>query len=84
MTSESSLPSASSPTASSVPSDRLAGLTIDTVRALVIDAVERAKSGHPGAPMGLAPLAYALWTRVLKYDGARPDWADRDRLVLSC
>jgi len=48
-----------------------------------MDAVERASSGHPGAPMGLAPAAYVLWTRFLKHDPARPDWFDRDRFILS-
>src|SRR5688500_7647104 len=61
----------------------IADLSIDTVRALAMDAVEAAKSGHPGTPMGLAPLAYALWTRVMKYCPERPDWPDRDRFVLS-
>src|SRR6188508_3658350 len=63
--------------------DRIAELSINTVRTLAMDAVERAKSGHPGTPMGLAPLAYALWTRVMRYDPRRPDWPDRDRFVLS-
>jgi transketolase len=56
---------------------------IDTIRTLAIDAVEKAQSGHPGAPMGLAPVAYALWSRFLRYDPKRPDWPDRDRFVLS-
>jgi transketolase len=60
--------------------DRLA---IDTIRTLAIDAVEQAQSGHAGAPMGLAPVAYDLWTRVLRYDPKTPDWPDRDRFVLS-
>ncbi|PZQ48607.1 MAG: transketolase [Rhodovulum sulfidophilum] len=53
------------------------------VRALAMDAVEAANSGHPGAPMGMAEAAVALWTRHLKFDAADPDWADRDRFVLS-
>lgn len=62
----------------------IAGRTIDTLRTLAMDAVERARSGHPGTPMALAPLAYALWTEVLSYDSADPAWPDRDRFVLSC
>ncbi len=58
-------------------------LCINTIRTLSIDAVEAAKSGHPGAPMGAAPMAYALWTRFLKHNPANPDWPDRDRFVLS-
>jgi transketolase len=56
---------------------------INAIRFLAIDAVERAKSGHPGTPMGLAPLAYRLFTRYLRHDPASPDWPDRDRFVLS-
>jgi transketolase len=56
---------------------------VDTIRFLAVDAVQRAESGHPGMPMGLAPVAHALWTRHLKYDAAHPDWPDRDRFVLS-
>ncbi|HWH04365.1 MAG TPA: transketolase [Gemmatimonadales bacterium] len=59
-------------------------LCINTVRTLAMDAVQQADSGHPGTPMALAPLAYVLWTRHLKYDPATPDWPDRDRFVLSC
>jgi transketolase len=55
----------------------------NAVRMLAVDAVERAKIGHPGAPMGLADVAEALWRRYLKYDPTHPDWPDRDRLVLS-
>jgi transketolase len=55
----------------------------DAVRALAIDAVEAAKSGHPGMPMGMADAATVLFTRFLKYDAADPRWADRDRFVLS-
>ena len=57
---------------------------IDTIRFLAVDMVEKASSGHPGAPMGQAPLAYTLWTRHLVADPARPGWPDRDRFVLSC
>ncbi|MEA2400599.1 MAG: transketolase [Thermoleophilaceae bacterium] len=58
-------------------------LSINTIRTLSMDAVEKAKSGHPGAPMALAPLAYLLYTRVMKHNPADPDWFDRDRFVLS-
>ena len=57
---------------------------IQTLRFLAVDMVEAAKSGHPGAPLGLAPLAFSLWTRHLRFDPADPAWADRDRFVLSC
>ena len=56
---------------------------INTIRTLAIDAVEKAQSGHAGAPMGLAPVGYELWTRSLRYDPKTPDWPDRDRFVLS-
>jgi transketolase len=55
----------------------------DAIRVLAMDAVERANSGHPGMPMGMADVATVLWTRFLKFDASRPDWADRDRFVLS-
>jgi transketolase len=58
-------------------------LCINTVRTLAIDAVQQAESGHPGAPMGLAPLAYLIFTRHLKHNPADPAWPDRDRFVLS-
>ena len=58
-------------------------LCINTIRCLAIDAIQKANSGHPGAPMGLAPAGYVLWTRVLKHHPGSPDWADRDRFVLS-
>ena len=63
--------------------DELELRAINVVRALAMDAVQRANSGHPGTPMALAPLAHVLFTRVMKYDAADPDWADRDRFVLS-
>ncbi|MGZ8415089.1 MAG: transketolase [Gemmatirosa sp.] len=56
---------------------------IDTVRTLAMDAVQQAESGHPGTPMALAPLAWLLWTRHLRYDPRDPQWLDRDRFVLS-
>jgi transketolase len=59
------------------------GDSINAARFLAIDAVERAKSGHPGTPMGLAPLMYRLYTRHLRHDPEDPDWPDRDRFVLS-
>jgi transketolase len=57
---------------------------INTIRTLAMDAVERATCGHPGTPMALAPVAYQLWTRHLRYDPAAPLWPNRDRYVLSC
>ena len=58
-------------------------LSINTIRTLSIDAVQQANSGHPGAPMGLAPVVYSLWQNFLRYDPADPTWLDRDRFVLS-
>ncbi|HXO85496.1 MAG TPA: transketolase [Gemmatimonadales bacterium] len=58
-------------------------LSINTVRTLAMDAVQQADSGHPGTAMALAPLAYVLWLRHLKYNPANPEWRDRDRFVLS-
>src|SRR3989449_5002988 len=58
-------------------------LSVNTIRTLSIDAVERAKSGHPGTPMALAPLVYTLWNRVMHFDPKDPIWPDRDRFVLS-
>src|SRR5207302_2586896 len=59
------------------------GELANSIRALAMDAVEKAKSGHPGMPMGMAEIAVALWTRHLRHDPARPAWPDRDRFVLS-
>jgi transketolase len=59
-------------------------LAINTIRTLAMDAVEAAKSGHPGTPMALAPVAYVLFNDFLRYDPARPFWPNRDRFVLSC
>ncbi len=58
-------------------------LSINTIRFLAIDAVQKADSGHPGMPMGAAPMAYALWTRFLRHSPSNPLWFDRDRFVLS-
>jgi transketolase len=58
-------------------------LCINTIRTLAIDAVQKANSGHPGAPMGLAPVMFSLWQYYLKYDPADPKWLNRDRFVLS-
>ncbi len=58
-------------------------LCVNTIRTLSIDAIQKANSGHPGAPMGLAAAAYVLWTRILKHNPKNPDWLDRDRFVLS-
>jgi transketolase len=62
---------------------RLDQRCIDAIRALAMDAVEQAQSGHPGTPMALAPAAYVLWTRYLRHNPANPDWPDRDRFILS-
>ena len=58
-------------------------LCINTIRTLAIDAVQKAKSGHAGTPMGIAPVAYTLWQQFLRYDPADPLWPNRDRFVLS-
>ena len=74
--------SAASPFAASA-SPETVRLAIDTVRTLAMDAVQAAESGHPGTPMALAPLAYALYAKHLRHDPTAPDWADRDRFILS-
>ena len=58
-------------------------LAINTIRTLAMDAVQKAESGHPGTPMALAPVAFTLWNKVLRYDPADPTWPNRDRFVLS-
>ena len=63
--------------------EQLDRLAVDTIRTLAIDGVQQANSGHPGAPMGMAPMAYALWTRFLHHAPTHPDWPNRDRFVLS-
>ncbi|MGI4950750.1 MAG: transketolase [Janthinobacterium lividum] len=68
------------PTIGAAPIDKLC---IDTIRTLSMDAVQKAKSGHPGTPMALAPVAYTLWQDLLRFDPADPTWPNRDRFVLS-
>jgi transketolase len=63
--------------------DKTVQLAINTIRTLSIDAVQQAKSGHPGTPMALAPLVYTLWNRVMRFDPQDPIWPNRDRFVLS-
>src|SRR5580704_11704375 len=58
-------------------------LSINTIRTLSMDAVQQAKSGHPGTPMALAPLVYTIWNRVMNFDPNDPIWLNRDRFVLS-
>ncbi|MER5392925.1 transketolase [Saccharopolyspora sp. NPDC002686] len=58
-------------------------LSVNTIRGLCMDAIQQANSGHPGTPMGMAPVAYALWQRFLRFDPAHPIWPNRDRFVLS-
>ena len=74
------MPSPAKPPESSA---ELQKLCINAIRVLAMDAVQKADSGHPGTPMALAPLAYVLWTRHLRYDPADPEWINRDRFVLS-
>jgi transketolase len=61
----------------------IAQTSITTIRTLAMDAVQAANSGHPGTPMALAPVAYTLWQKVLRFDPADPIWPNRDRFVLS-
>src|SRR3977135_4105093 len=68
------------PAASDVGIDQLC---INTIRTLSMDAVQQAKSGHPGTPMALAPLVYTIWNRVMRFDPKDPLWPNRDRFVLS-
>ena len=63
--------------------EKMAQLAINTIRTLSIDAVQQAKSGHPGTPMALAPLVYTIWNRVMRFDPQDPIWPNRDRFVLS-
>lgn len=64
--------------------DEIDSRSVDTVRVLAADAVQKAKSGHPGTAMSLAPLAYTLFQRTMRHDPSDPDWVGRDRFVLSC
>lgn len=66
------------------PSKPLDELCVNTIRFLAVDAIEKAGSGHPGTPMGAAPMAFVLWDRFLKHNPRDPRWVDRDRFVLSC
>ncbi len=66
-----------------MPFNEIDTLAVNAIRALAIDMVEKANSGHPGLPLGLAPAAYALWSRHLKHNPANPEWLNRDRFVLS-
>ncbi len=70
-------------TASSLDPEQLDEQSINTIRFLSVDAVEKANSGHPGLPMGAAPMAYVLWTRFLRHNPTNPHWFNRDRFVLS-
>jgi transketolase len=74
---------ASAGTLSASPGEGIDQLAINTIRTLSMDAVQKAKSGHPGTPMGMAPVGYTLWQHALRYDPADPRWPNRDRFVLS-
>ena len=69
--------------ATSLSPDQLEQLSINTIRFLSVDAVQKANSGHPGLPLGAAPMAYVLWTRFLQHNPTNPRWVNRDRFVLS-
>src|SRR5512133_2061573 len=64
-------------------SEQIELLSINTIRTLSMDAVQKANSGHPGTPMALAPVAYVLWNRFLRHNPRNPSWPNRDRFVLS-
>src|SRR5258708_33680494 len=70
-------------TEASLTTTDLDALSVNTIRGLCMDAVQKANSGHPGTPMGIAPVAYTLWQRFLRFDPADPSWPNRDRFVLS-
>jgi len=63
--------------------DPIDQLAINTIRCLSIDAIQKANSGHPGMPMGCAPLAHSLYTKYMNHNPGNPDWVNRDRFVLS-
>ncbi|HET9697036.1 MAG TPA: transketolase, partial [Terriglobales bacterium] len=71
------------PTAEDKPDEKLELLSINTIRTLSMDAVQKANSGHPGTPMALAPLAYVVWNRYLRHNPKNPHWPNRDRFILS-
>ena len=71
------------PAARTLDSAELDRLSVDTIRFLSVDAVQKANSGHPGLPLGAAPMAYVLWTRFLRHNPDNPQWFNRDRFVLS-
>ena len=64
-------------------SENIDQLSINTIRFLAVDAVQKANSGHPGLPMGCAPIAYALYTKYMNHNPANPNWLNRDRFILS-
>ena len=71
------------PTAEDKPDERIELLSINTIRTLAMDAVQKANSGHPGTPMALAPLAFVVWDRYLRHNPKNPNWPNRDRFILS-
>src|SRR5437588_7550329 len=75
--------SRSSPVTATDSATALDRLSVDTIRTLSMDAVQKANSGHPGTPMALAPVAFVLYTRVMRHNPHDPGWPDRDRFVLS-
>lgn len=83
MTATNPLPTARIKPAQAAPNKDLDQLSINTIRTLCMDAVQEANSGHPGTPMGLAPVMYCLWQRFLRFDPEHPIWPNRDRFVLS-
>src|SRR5215470_15261054 len=77
------VPAKRGPTAEDKPDEKLEILSINTIRTLAMDAVQKANSGHPGTPMALAPLAYVVWDRYLRHNPKNPHWPNRDRFILS-
>src|SRR5262252_5308243 len=73
----------STPIAERATETETAQLCINTIRTLSMDAIQQANSGHPGTPMAMAPVAYCLWQRILRFDPQDPIWPNRDRFVLS-